>query len=212
MNLPCPLCNSNTQKDTIPATQNRILYHCTECNLVFAHPHDLLSTSEEQARYNTHKNGIEYPGYVKFLMQAIDQAIPYLHKKSHGLDFGCGPGPTLNLLLEQRGFLCDIYDPFYFPTLRKKIYDFVFATECFEHFYNPNKEIITIHEHLATQGILVIMTELWTHTQQFIKWYYAADPTHVIFFNATTFEYICATFGFTQLPSSNERVIILKKE
>ena len=76
MNLSCPLCNSHNNKEKISATQNRTLYLCSECNLVFAHPLDLLSTSEEKARYNTHKNGIEYPGYVKFLMQAIDQAIP----------------------------------------------------------------------------------------------------------------------------------------
>src|SRR5690554_2709085 len=211
MLIHCPLCKSHSKKDIIPAIYNRTLYHCTQCDLVFAHPKDLLSAQEEKARYNNHENNIENAGYVAFLTQAITQATPYLQTKKQGLDFGCGPGPTLNLLLKQQGYSCDIYDQFFFSTLPNKKYDFIFATECFEHFHNPHKEIDTIYNHLAPKGVVIIMTELWEHTQQFSTWYYAADPTHVAFFNATTFTSICTTFGFTQLPSSNARIVILEK-
>jgi 16S rRNA G1207 methylase RsmC len=29
------------------------------------------------------------------------------------LDFGCGPGPTLSILLAEQGQQVDLYDPFY---------------------------------------------------------------------------------------------------
>ncbi|MFO7869734.1 MAG: class I SAM-dependent methyltransferase [Bacteroidales bacterium] len=209
--MDCPLCHT-PEHTIIHAMQNRTLYACTHCKLVYAAPTDLLEPSDEKERYLEHENSIEHPGYVKFLMQAINESVPYLTKGEHGLDFGCGPGPTLSLLMKQRGFTCDDYDPLFFPTRPNGLYDFIYATECFEHFYQPDNEIEYIGSLLKKQGILIIMTEPYNDTTNFARWYYASDPTHVCFYNTETFNYISKTFSYIQLPSQNPRVTILQKK
>jgi SAM-dependent methyltransferase len=208
--MECPLCHAR-HYTVIHAMQNRTLYACHTCKLVYAAPDDLLECSDEKERYLDHENSIEHPGYVKFLMQAITEGIPYLTKGQYGLDFGCGPGPTLSVLMDREGFDCDDYDPLFFPELPSGPYDYIFATECFEHFYQPEKELLTLLQLLNPGGILTIMTEQYTPATDFSTWYYVTDPTHVCFFHADTFSYICAHFGFEQLKSHNPRVVVLRK-
>ena len=207
----CPLCSDTKGFTTLKGPDTRVYLACSNCKLIFAEPKFLLSGTDEKARYLTHNNGIQYPGYVTFLNQAIEPTLPYLKQNSNGLDFGCGPTPTISLLLKQQGFNCDDYDPFFFPQLPDKVYDFVFATECFEHFYNPAKEIKTIYNLLKPDGILTIMTETWSTEEAFLTWYYVKDNTHVSFFHIDTFQYIAKTFGFEIIESGNARVIILRK-
>ncbi|MFO7656607.1 MAG: class I SAM-dependent methyltransferase [Bacteroidales bacterium] len=169
-----------------------------------------MSAKSEKKRYLTHNNGIQYKGYVDFLNQAIEPALPLLNKDMQGLDFGCGPTPTLSVILEQQGYKCDNYDPLFFPGLPEKKYDFIFATECFEHFFFPAKEIQLIKNLLKPGGILTIMTETWKSDEAFASWYYAKDSTHVSFFHNHTFGFIAEKFGFEAKECSNERVMILQ--
>lgn len=162
-------------------------------------------------RYRQHNNGIQYEGYVTFLNKAIHPALKYLKPDMKGLDYGCGPEPTLSLLLKQEGYTCDDYDPFFFPDLdQNKQYDFIFATECFEHFFFPARDLQKINELLKDDGILVIMTELWQDIEKFKTWHYAKDATHVSFYHQRTFHYIAGKYGLTPLVADN-RVIIFQK-
>lgn len=207
----CPLCSNTHGFTTIIGIDTRGYKICSNCRLIFTETQFLLSNSDEKARYLTHNNGIQYPGYVNFLNQAIEPTLPYLQQNSNGLDFGCGPTPTISALLKQQGFNCDDYDPFFFPQLPNKVYDFIFATECFEHFYNPAKEIKTICNLLKPGGILTIMTEKWSTEEAFRTWYYLNDKTHVSFYHNDTFQFIAKTYGFEIIESDNLRVIILRK-
>jgi SAM-dependent methyltransferase len=206
----CPLCFSE-ESFAVSSSMSMAYRGCPKCKLIFAETHCLPSKGDEKNRYLSHQNGIQFQGYVNFLNQAIEPALPLLNTKMTGLDFGCGPTPTLSILMEQQGYSCDNYDPFFFPELAKKEYDFIFATECFEHFFFPAQEIKKINHLLKPGGLLIIMTETYKTLESFASWYYIKDPTHVSLFHEETFEYMAVKFEFELLKSDNERVFILKK-
>ena len=173
---------------------------------------DHLVADEEKKRYSFHQNSIENEGYVQFLNRIIEPAKQYISIGMSGIDYGCGPNPVLSQLVEKNGLKCDYYDPFFFPKIdigRK--YDFVFATECFEHFFSPADELKLICGILNTGGILGIMTEFVTDTTDFCNWYYKNDPTHVCFYSKKSIAYINNAFGFSEIYNDGHRVTILKK-
>jgi hypothetical protein len=208
----CPLCRSGKSLAPTQGADARHYFHCAECFLVFVDPHEYLAPQEQVARYRTHRNGIQHPGYVAFLRRVVDPMIEYLDPTMRGLDFGCGPGPTISPMLEQYGICCANYDPFFAKSVLEPPYDFIFATECFEHFTSPGDEIQRLHTLLRTGGYLGIMTEQWTDLEAFRHWHYTRDTTHVSFFHSRTFDYVCATYGFERLPTNDRRVVILRKQ
>jgi len=208
----CPLCFNKDPLSLTRGPDARAYRACNVCRLIFAEPQHHPSEKSEKDRYLTHENGIRHPGYVNFLKQAIVPALPFLNKGMHGLDFGCGPIPTLSIILKRMGFACDDYDPLFFPGIPGKEYDFIFATESFEHFFYPAKEIRRIKDLLKPGGLLIVMTETWKSTEAFVNWNYARDFTHVCFFHSTTFDFIAKTFGFDIQVCHHERVWLLKKQ
>lgn len=171
-----------------------------------------LDDVNERKHYTFHHNSIEDENYVAFLNRVISPALKYLCEGMKGLDFGCGPNPVLSELLKQRNFDCDNYDCFFFPNLdRNKRYDFVFATECFEHFYNPKEELSLISGMLKKDGFLCVMTEYYPSKEGFGNWYYKNDPTHVCFYKHDTLSFIEKEFGYSEIYNDNKRVFILKK-
>lgn len=136
--------------------------------------------------------------------------LPYLNVTMRGLDYGCGPGPVLSQLVRKHGMVCEDYDPLFADRSLQPPYDFIFATECFEHFLNPDREIQRLRNLLRSGGLLGIMTECWTDVEQFGRWYYTKDPTHISFYHADTLDYICNQYGFALLWQKENRVFILE--
>ena len=204
------MCNSQAEETF--ATNGRTYSRCGSCGLVYMDEHDRLDASDEKKRYSFHQNSIDDEGYVKFLGRVIDPAMDYLSAGMKGLDYGCGPNPVLAQIIRDKGIECDFYDPFFYPKcdLGAK-YDFIFATECFEHFFSPSHELDRICTMLNTDGKLCIMTEFLPENTDFCDWYYKNDPTHVCFYSKKTFEFICKKFNFKELYNDNHRVVILKK-
>jgi hypothetical protein len=207
----CPLCFNKESFTVVDGPDSRAYRECRKCRLIFTETRNLPTGKSDKKRYLTHKNGIQYKGYVDFLNQAIEPALPFLNNDMQGLDFGCGPVPTLSEILDQEGFNCDNYDPIFFPEMPKKEYDFIFASECFEHFFFPAKEMQRIKNLLKPGGILIILTETWKSVEDFASWYYARDFTHVSFFHNHTFSYIAEKFGFEPMASFNGRVRLMQK-
>ncbi len=211
--MKCILCQSIDNFEIHYGNKNKTYYKCNNCDLLFVDSSHLPSFSEEKSRYLTHENSIENKGYVSFLMSAIEPALPFFENGMKIIDFGCGPGPTLNLILKKSQFDCDIYDPIFFPEIdHTKKYDVIFATECFEHFFNPLKELKMIDTLLQSNGYLIIMTELWSETKPLSEWWYSKDITHVTFYKQSTFEYIANTFHYTIVYENNKNILILKKD
>ncbi|MGD9930728.1 MAG: class I SAM-dependent methyltransferase [Mangrovibacterium sp.] len=208
--ISCPLCASQGDFAAITGLMDRVFRRCDNCNLVFVEQHFLPEREEEKARYDQHNNSIDEPGYVNFLNLAVMPALPYLSKGMKGLDYGCGPGPTLSILLEREGYPCGNYDPIYFPDLPAGPFDFIFATECFEHFFDPAKELNRLKQLLKPGGLLVVMTKFWEHFDQFTNWFYSNDNTHVTFYRTDTFQYVCRQFGFSMIETDGDRIVILR--
>lgn len=207
----CPLCRHAGLFERLSSPLDSIYRLCDNCRLIFIEERFLPDPDSERERYLEHENGLEYPGYVNFLYRAITPALKYLKRDMQGLDYGCGPVPTLGPLLEREGMACQNYDPFFFPRIPQGSFDFIFVTEAVEHFFQPGEEFNRIRNLLKPDGLLTIMTELWNDRDQFSDWYYAKDYTHVSFYSMQTIDAICDLFGFRPLHLDRSRVSVLSK-
>jgi len=206
----CRLCKSTKNSLSVKGLDERSYYFCEKCYLINVDRKYLLDKQAEKDRYLTHQNGIQFDGYVNFLRRAVNPALNFIQKDMVGLDYGCGPVPTLSKLLNREGYACDDYDPFFINHDLKRKFGFIFSTEVFEHFFYPDQEIRKLRSLLCEDGILIIMTERWKNPDHFSKWYYARDNSHVCFYHSRTFSYICEKFGFEKLFDDGQRVVILK--
>ena len=214
MTLPaCPLCHETELLSGLASAMPRRYYACDVCHLAFMHPQDYLSADAERAYYAQHENSIADEGYVGFLKILLEPLLKVMKVEPglKALDYGCGPGPTLSVLLEQAGIPCDNYDPFFFPQTPVPPYDVITATECFEHFHHPADELTKLVSLLSSGGHLAIMTSRWSTAEKFMHWHYNRDPTHVIFMHEKTIEFIENNFGLKRVFSDEKRVVIFRK-
>src|SRR5690606_19185702 len=98
-----------------------------------------------------------------------------------------------------------------FPELPDERQDFIFATECVEHFFNPHQELKLLTALLRPAGTLTVMTDLWGENTDLETWWYIRDSTHVSFYHAKTFDYICSKYGYDIAYSDNQKVMVLRK-
>jgi hypothetical protein len=206
----CPLCDTNT--DDLVFRDDREYYLCPRCQLIFVPPEHHLSPTEEKSRYDLHRNDPDDPDYRRFLRRLLQPLAERLTAGSHGLDFGCGPGPTLSIMLEEAGHQMAIYDPFYADNrdLLREQYDFITATEVVEHLYRPITELDLLWSLLRSGGYLGIMTKLSTGRDTFASWHYKRDPTHVCFFSRTTIGWLADRWQ-AQLEFHGNDVILIRK-
>ena len=196
---PCPLCAS--LRPTTPRTAHgRQFFDCPECRLVYAAHDELPDAAKERARYDTHHNEVDDPGYRGFLSPALDAVRARCPVGAQGLDYGAGPGPALAAMLGEAGYPTEVYDPFYHPDpgpiSGERRHDFIVCTETAEHFHAPAAEFERLFGLLAGPGApLVIMTQPLTPELDFGGWWYARDPTHVAFYRDETFAWIAARHG-----------------
>ncbi len=187
----CPLCGS---RDThhYHCDVRRDYYRCEQCKLVFVPPPQRLAPADEKAVYDLHRNSPDDSGYRQFLSRLYTPLLARLPPGAQGLDFGAGPGPTLSRMFEEAGHPMTIYDPFYAPDrlVLERQYDFITATEVAEHFFEPGRELERLAGMLRPAGWLGLMTKRVTTQQAFTRWHYILDPTHVVFFSDTTFEWL----------------------
>jgi SAM-dependent methyltransferase len=208
----CPLCLQPIDRSApLVGADGRRFQHCQHCRLITAVNGCELSLEQCRDHYQTHQNGPEHPGYVQFLQRLAIPLRNYLQPHQRGLDFGCGPGPTLSGLLGGDGRCCHNYDPLFFPNLPAGPFDFITVTECCEHFEKPRSEFAKFANLLRPGGHLGIMTELCVPLDQFARWYYTRDPTHITFYHPDSFSFICKEFGLEHLWSDRQRVTILRK-
>lgn len=125
-----------------------------------------------------------------------------------GLDYGCGPEPVLAELVRRRGFTCDAYDPLFHPDPPRPPYAFVLASEVFEHFHEPAREIERLCALLAPGAILGVMTERWRSREQLGAWAYLSDPTHVSLYHERTMDWIAGAFGLEIVAGDRERITL----
>jgi len=204
----CPLCLSRNQNFEFKEE----FTHCSVCHLIFREPKESFTGLGEKKHYLLHQNGPQHDGYVSFLRRAIDPIKLHLLPNLVALDFGCGPGPTINYILQSYQISCDNYDPFFFPEgIKVKAYDFIFATECVEHFFQPNQEFKKILGLLKVGGFLSMMTETHPGLNKINDWYYIKDQTHVSFYCEKTFTWIALKHNLEVVFTDQKRVVVFRK-
>jgi hypothetical protein len=196
----CPLCQEGGGLPPAALEIGGKVYHdCSACGLLWMAPAHHLSAEAERARYETHRNLPDDPGYRGFLNRLAEPLLDRLPPLAEGLDFGSGPGPTLSLMLAEAGHPIRLYDPFFapFPESLERRYDFVTCTETVEHFRSPRAAFDQLAGLLRPQGWLAIMTQPFTADLHFPAWWYIRDPTHVSFYRLRTMEWIAHTYRWS---------------
>jgi hypothetical protein len=194
---------------------NHTYYSCQDCEFIFLDPKCRVSPEAERRRYLEHNNTPDNEGYVKMFRDFIDCALmPYQSRINKALDFGCGPGPVLPALLEEKGWSVDRYDPFFAPhkIYQGRCYDLITATEVFEHLADPLETTSLLKEHLAPKGLLAIMTLFHPlKPEEFLKWWYRRDCTHISFFTDRTFHCLAEILKMRVLRIEKNKICVLEK-
>ena len=207
----CIVCKNQKAVDFKNIKQKRY-WKCSYCEAIFLDKEFYLSSNDEYKHYLTHNNDVNDPRYKKFLSNLMLPLIERMKLNSKGLDYGCGPGPALSLMLREKGYQMFNYDPFFHPkksNLLKK-YDFISCSETVEHFHNPFYEFTRFNELLNDGGIIGIMTNFHSKENIFENWYYIKDPTHVVFYSKNTFLIIAKMFKW-DCEFLNNNLVFFKK-
>ncbi|GAB4187393.1 MAG: class I SAM-dependent methyltransferase [Simkaniaceae bacterium] len=208
----CLLCQSRS--DTFSQDKKREYKHCKHCDLIFVPLKYHLSPSQEKKEYDQHENDSSDCKYRNFLNQALIPLEKYLIPGMQGLDFGSGPGPTLHLMLEEKGYLMKHYDPFFAPhdSLLHTQYDFVTSTEVVEHFNHPQKSWSLLASLVKKGGYLAVVTLFWDSVikANFSTWWYKNIPSHVVFYFYKTLGWIGKSFSLHLIYAKN-RVAVFQK-
>lgn len=166
--------------------------NCPHCLAVHVPKRFHLSSELEKAEYDKHENLPDDQGYRRFLSRIYDPLVKRIGAPASGLDFGCGPGPVLAMMLEEAGYAMARYDLFYYPdeqALHGR-YDFITATEVVEHLSDPVGVLDQLWGLLRPRGVLGLMTKRVIDIQAFKTWHYKNDPTHITFFHERTLQWL----------------------
>ncbi len=207
----CPLCKSD-EAVAFSCDEVRCYYRCPRCSMVFVAAHDFVSPEQERRIYDQHQNDPADAGYREFLARLSEPLLRLLLPESYGLDFGCGPGPTLSLMLEEQGHTVRIYDQFYADdrSVWRDYYDFITATEVVEHLRDPHFELNRLWHHVKPGGLLALMTRVVPSQRDFANWYYKKDPTHICFYAVETFAWLAASWK-AEIVYGEGGVVIMRR-
>jgi hypothetical protein len=205
----CVLCRGDAAGFAV--AWDRTYLRCMQCELTFMAPGQRPDPEAERARYDTHRNDPGDAGYRRFLDRLALPLLERMPPPARGLDYGSGPGPTLSVMLEERGYDVAMYDPFYAPDVGvlRAAYDFITCTETAEHFFDPGAEFSRLTALLKPGGFLAVMTELLHDDVEFGTWWYVRDLTHVCFYRPRTFEWIAERHGL-ELETVSRSVVFLR--
>ena len=207
----CIVCKQNKAAVFKNIKQKRY-WKCSYCEAIFLDKEFYLSSNDEYKHYLTHNNDVNDPRYKQFLSNLMLPLIERIKLNSIGLDYGCGPGPALSLMLREKGHQMFNYDPFFHPKKSNllKTYDFISCSETVEHFHNPFYEFTRFNELLNDGGVIGIMTNFHSKENIFENWYYIKDPTHVVFYTKNTFLIIAKMFKW-DCEFLNNNLVFFKK-
>ncbi|ORP14568.1 2-polyprenyl-3-methyl-5-hydroxy-6-metoxy-1,4-benzoquinol methylase [Vibrio cholerae] len=207
----CPLCHSENSQAYF-VDKHRRYFQCQQCALVYVDPEQRLNAEREKGFYDLHQNIPSDEGYRRFLSRVCSPMLDRVPPQSQGLDFGCGPGPTLSLMLEEAGHSMALYDIFYHPDTQvlNRQYDFMTATEVIEHLHDPHRVWQQWLNLVKPGGWIGLMTKMVKDLDAFAGWHYKNDLTHVIFFSRATFQYL-AERDQLELEFIGNDVILLRK-
>lgn len=202
----CPLCHS-----TLKLKKNAQFYDCSTCFALVKDAQLYISPEEEKKHYEKHNNDVTDIGYQNFVSPVTQFVLQHQKASDKGLDFGAGTGPVISKILTDNQFSIAQYD-LYFEPIEERLnskYDYIVCSEVWEHFQQPNKELIQLSKMLNKNGRLIVMTLLYSDEIDFETWHYRLDITHVFIYRKKTMEYIAEKFNL-ELELMTDRLIVFK--
>jgi hypothetical protein len=195
--LTCVLCAA-PRPQPFATIEREVYYRCGRCRLTFRAREQLPTRATELETYRLHENDPDDPRYRAFLARLTEPLRRHLTPGMVGLDFGCGPGPTIAPMLGAHGLEVIDYDPFFRPSREAlaRRYDFITCSEVVEHFHCPGREFERLDALLRAGGWLGVMTGMLEDDARFAGWWYRRDPTHVCFFRRETMSWIAGRFDW----------------
>lgn len=186
----CIVCDSQARVYT--KDSDRSYFECQSCQLVFVPRNELISYEQEKARYDHHKNLESDAHYVSYLDKIAKGILPHVQTGATGLDFGCGRTKLLEEILNKNGVQVKSYDLYYFPESAhlKTKYDFIILSEVIEHLREPLFVMKELSSLLNPGGKIFVKTKFLPPREQFDRWFYKRDITHIQFFNTTSMKKI----------------------
>ncbi len=211
MQMSCPLC-AGQDCQFYHQRKTRQYWQCLDCQLVFVPPAFHLSAEDEKSEYDLHQNTLFDQGYRRFLSRPMQLITQRVAKGSLGLDFGCGPCPTLAAMLMEQGYEMALYDHYYFhqPQALTMSYDFIVCTEVFEHLSAPGKIFDQLVGLLKPDGCLLIMSKRVQNRTAFAQWHYIHDPTHIVFLSEETCHYLAAQHQLSLQITGTDTLLFFK--
>lgn len=193
----CCVCGASATTHFV-VVDKRDYWRCHRCEATFLDPAQRPSADVEYLHYLSHRNEPSDLRYRRFLSKLATPLLERLPPHQVGLDYGCGPGPALADMLRESGHQMRLFDPLFFPdsTALEETYDVITCSEVAEHFHTPAHEFDRFDRMLRPGGCLAVMTCFQTEDSRFANWHYRADPTHVVFYRARTFDFIAGERGW----------------
>ena len=210
----CHICDEITESFVHEKT-NITYYHCKACEYIFKSPECHQDFDAQKERYNLHTNDEEDAGYKAYFQRFLDFTLPLVGEAKRALDFGCGESLILSNMLNTEGLKCDAYDPIYHPNreYNSKKYELIVSTEVFEHLHQPKVVFKSLLERLEEGGYLALQTQFHSNDrEEFKKWYYHQDPTHIVFFTAKTFEVLCRLYDCKFIADNGKNMVMIQKK
>lgn len=207
---PCPVCRARLT-DPLQHVAPYDYWKCANCWSIFVQPDQRPSAQAEAAHYALHDNRIDDPHYRRFLSRLSEPLLARLAPDSHGMDFGCGPGPALAHMLREAGQRVSVYDPLFFPdeVALRGPYDFVVMSEVAEHLHDPAGVFEQLFGLLRPKGLLAVMTGFPPPISAFANWHYRRDPTHVVFYQPSTLRWLARRFDADcEFPRANVALLV----
>jgi len=199
MRMNCGLCESSNKRTYYECSHRGIYWECERCGYIWLDPSARLDADKEKKRYLLHQNSLQEEGYLAHLRQLADPVFDLLSSEElRGLDFGCGPVEGMKHLGTPRGLEIDSYDPFFFPRKwedQLSLYDFLLCCEAIEHFYHPAQELELVQRVSKKGSLWGFKSSLVPSKNEFAKWYYRSDSSHVGFFSPKSVEWIAVKFN-----------------
>lgn len=202
----CPLC-----QEILSIKADKVYFDCQCCRALVKDRKLLPDTASEKARYEEHRNDVYDAGYREFTRPIWQYILDEYPASAEGLDFGSGTGPVISSVLQEHSYQVAQYDPYFAPNkeLLKQQFDYIFACEVIEHFYEPRREFEQLAGMLRDGAELLLMTSIYHEGIPFMNWYYRNDPTHVFIYRKETLEFIANEFDL-ELTQTGEKLAILK--
>lgn len=188
-------------------------YRCLDCHVIFKSENIHLKSAEEEQRYQFHENDANNKDYFDFLIKLLRPIESELSKIKTHLDFGSGKSSVYQKFFLERNCESLCYDLFFFPdkkTLTRQ-YDLVTCSEVVEHFNHPACDWETLISTVKVNGILAIMTNFYLEENDYQKWWYKNDPTHVIFYTLKSLELIEVKYSLKLQYCDQKSIAIFRK-